>query len=501
MPSPSRSSPNAAAPYNSLKRKSLESTAFDSQAYLAEQLKRQRSTPMYGQQLQTGRVYPQSAPHSLPMQPPQRTPSPVPMGQRSSQPLADHGRSMLAAWQQYAMARNIATCSGLAQACQAAFEEVKRSTTRVLSDANAGLNANAAAFVCLHHAYIVGIVCVIVTQSLKSSHMSNGDSMLVKTVADAFANALIVCMDPTPHLRERALQTFASAARQCEMGARPQDLSNPLHQAANIVLHFIQTTQYLAGGNFADLTACRPVMTHNPQGMSMLPASLLQHLRLLETIREAFFARIRQNNSALYGQGGHSASLASSSVLPSPQPRQSTSQLIHVDFDNGPLGLMINQSTRGTVIVTEFSNEPDGRMGQAQSSGKIAVGDELYAVNGKSMEIVGMEGFKAIVASGKRPLRVTFRRFSDASSISRISSSGQNNHMSVAPAATVCRRFNQTSVPTDACSTSKCRAHPSGIIPDCISSIERAPAKHKWHTGNVLAHSSQLAMTPAARCV
>uniref|UniRef100_H3HBW6 Cation-transporting ATPase n=1 Tax=Phytophthora ramorum TaxID=164328 RepID=H3HBW6_PHYRM len=84
--------------------------------------------------------------------------------------------------------------------------------------------------------------------------------------------------------------------------------------------------------------------------------------------------------------------------------------LVDVEFGFGPLGVVINYSNRGTIIVTEFSNDNNNMMGQAQASGKVQVGDEVYAVNDNRLEVIGMEGFKAEVATGKRPLRVTFRR-------------------------------------------------------------------------------------------
>ncbi|KAG7396002.1 hypothetical protein PHYBOEH_002908 [Phytophthora boehmeriae] len=55
-----------------------------------------------------------------------------------------------------------------------------------------------------------------------------------------------------------------------------------------------------------------------------------------------------------------------------------TGTLVDVDFGYGPLGVVINYSNRGTIVVTEFSND-NGMIGQAQASGKVQVGDEVYA--------------------------------------------------------------------------------------------------------------------------
>uniref|UniRef100_K3W5V2 Bromo domain-containing protein n=1 Tax=Globisporangium ultimum (strain ATCC 200006 / CBS 805.95 / DAOM BR144) TaxID=431595 RepID=K3W5V2_GLOUD len=60
---------------------------------------------------------------------------------------------------------------------------------------------------------------------------------------------------------------------------------------------------------------------------------------------------------------------------------------IHVTFGHGPLGIVINYSNHGTIIVTEFSSD-NGVMGQAQASGKIFIGDEIFSVNGNYLETI-----------------------------------------------------------------------------------------------------------------
>ncbi|EGZ10371.1 hypothetical protein PHYSODRAFT_563445 [Phytophthora sojae] len=312
---------------------------------------------------------------------------------RSLQALVDQGRAMLAAWNQFAASASVQTTNGLAYACLSSFEEVKKVVSRIVVDPNAA-HPDPKTFVCLHHAYVMGLICAMATQALTTSQKTHSDSSLVKQVADAFATAILSCVDPSNMLRARALSGFAAAAKKCEPSQRASDLSMELHNVANFVLMFLRTTRYLSGATFDDLTSCRPLFTASTPGVEALPASFVQQVNLLENIREAFSRKT--TNSQPTSQNNN------------------TGTLVDVEFGFGPLGVVINYSQRGTIIVTEFSNDNNNMMGQTQASGKVQVGDEVYAVNGNMLAVIGMEGFKAEVASGKRPLRVTFRRLSPA---------------------------------------------------------------------------------------
>lgn len=347
---------------------------------------------------------------------------------RSLQPLVDQGRAMLAAWNQFAVTPTVQTSSGLAFACLSSFEEVKKAVSRVLMDPS-GAYPDLKSFVCLHHAFVVGLICAMATQSLTNSLKTPGDSTFVKQIADAFATAILSCMDPSAMLRSRALAGFASVASQCEPLARPNDLSDGLHQVANFTLQFFRTTQYLANGNFDDLTTCRPLLSSGSRGVETLPASFMQQIKLLENVREAFVRRANASGSVStlrppmqpaplnvpsYG-GGVSARPQQQphpgDALPTQGiPDNAKDVYFNVSFIQGPLGIVINYSNRGTIIVTEFSDD-NGMMGQAQASGKVSIGDEVFSVNGMQLESIGMEGFKAAVASSGRPLLVTFRRY------------------------------------------------------------------------------------------
>ncbi|CAH0482878.1 unnamed protein product [Peronospora belbahrii] len=343
---------------------------------------------------------------------------------RSLQALVDHGRSMLAVWNRFAASATVQTTNALAYACLSSFEAIKKVVSRIVVDPTA-THPDSKTFVCLHHAYVMGLICAMATQALTTSQKTHSDSALVKQVADAFATAILSCVDPSNMLRARALSGFATAAKKCEPSQRAGDLSVELHNVANFVLMFLRTTQYLSGSSFDDLSICRPLFTPSTPGVESLPASFVQQINLLENIRQAFYRKINiASRGTIPGQNQPSLPIPAYRVMPgsTSMPRNLTSNpqtsnqasnngtLVDVEFGYGPLGVVINYSNQGTIVVTEFSNDSNNMMGQAQASGKVQVGDEVYAVNGNKLEVLGMEGFKTAVATSKRPLQVTFRR-------------------------------------------------------------------------------------------
>ncbi|KAG3148277.1 hypothetical protein PI126_g12507 [Phytophthora idaei] len=342
---------------------------------------------------------------------------------RSLQALVDQGRAMLAAWNQFAASATVQTTNGLAYACLSSFEEVKKVVSRIVVDPTA-TPPDPKTFVCLHHAFVMGLICAMATQALTTSQKTPSDSALVKQVADAFATSILSCVDPSNMLRARALSGFAAAAKKCEPSQRAGDLSVELHNVANFVLMFLRTTRYLSGTSFDDLSNCRPLFTVSTPGVESLPASFVQQVHLLENIRQAFYRKINMTSSGSIpaaNQPINAIPAAPFGITPGSSMAMQTSNtqttqasnddtLVDVEFGLGPLGVVINYSNRGTIIVTEFSNDNNNMMGQAQASGKVEVGDEVYAVNGQRLEAIGMEGFKGAVSTGKRPLRVTFRK-------------------------------------------------------------------------------------------
>ncbi|CAI5731820.1 unnamed protein product [Hyaloperonospora brassicae] len=347
---------------------------------------------------------------------------------RSLQSLVDQGRSMLAAWNQFAASATMQTTNGLAYACLSSFEEVKKVVSRIVVDPRA-THPDRKTFVCLHHAYVMGLVCATATQALTTSKKTRSDSALVKQIADAFATAILSCVDPSNMLRTRALGGFATAAKKCELSERAGDLSVELHNVANFVLMFLRLTRYLSGATFDDLSNCRPLFTSTTPGVESMPPSFVQQINVLESIRQTFYRKMNMASStSISSQNQATTSVPSlpiaahgktSGSFAEKMPTKRTqnlsqvsnnSMLVNVEFGSGPLGVVINYSSHGAIVVTEFSSDSNKLMGQAQASGKVQVGDEVYAVNGNKLGVIGMEGFKAAVATSKRPLQVTFRR-------------------------------------------------------------------------------------------
>ena len=93
---------------------------------------------------------------------------------------------------------------------------------------------------------------------------------------------------------------------------------------------------------------------------------------------------------------------------PPPPPQQTT-----VRFEAGPLGMVIGRTSCGPIVVTAFVS---GANGQAQASGRVAIGDQVVAINGGSVDGMGVDGFKRAVRNSGRPIHVTFRSVASAAS-------------------------------------------------------------------------------------
>ena len=104
---------------------------------------------------------------------------------------------------------------------------------------------------------------------------------------------------------------------------------------------------------------------------------------------------------------------------PPPPSSSSSPRLTTVQFDPGSLGLKLDYSERGTIVVGDFfSFLGPGAMDQAEASGRVAIGDEIVAVDGRSVEGMSIRDFRQALGSGARPHRVTFRSsLGDASAV------------------------------------------------------------------------------------
>ena len=70
------------------------------------------------------------------------------------------------------------------------------------------------------------------------------------------------------------------------------------------------------------------------------------------------------------------------------------------------MSIAFGPSSRGTVIVII------GRVGFYSSNGKggrVALGDAIVALNDKSVELMGVQGFTDAVHTTRRPISITVR--------------------------------------------------------------------------------------------
>ena len=79
-----------------------------------------------------------------------------------------------------------------------------------------------------------------------------------------------------------------------------------------------------------------------------------------------------------------------------------------VRFGEGPLGFIIEWDKRGRVMVKGFTcDSQTGSIGQAETSGRVRIGDEVIAVNGTS--VLSCWDF-AYDVMAYRPVDITFVR-------------------------------------------------------------------------------------------
>ena len=54
-------------------------------------------------------------------------------------------------------------------------------------------------------------------------------------------------------------------------------------------------------------------------------------------------------------------------------------------FQEGPLGIILGQDPQAGLVVRKFQKDGNDRMMQAEVSQKIAIGDVLHSINGRSV--------------------------------------------------------------------------------------------------------------------
>ncbi|CCI48146.1 unnamed protein product [Albugo candida] len=308
------------------------------------------------------------------------------------QPLAGCSRALCNAWSSFLKnpcGRMANTVTFVGVSC---FEEVKKLLS-ITMERQVRSNSN---FVCLHHTFVVALLCAMGTQALcqatnTSIRPTECETKLIAALIEALTVAILCCEEiQAPNLlRARSLMALWIVFRQAQAISN-DSVSQSIESFANFLVHFASTTEYLSTGHFDDLSGCRPLRIDRLAvgSENQFTLSFLRQIRLAESAR---------------------------SVWSCPATKEQNLHWMHyaVDFAQGQLGIVVvNYSNRmHTILVNEFTNI-NGEIGQAEACGKIRLEDQIVAVNGQILGVNAMETFKAAVAQASRPLRVIFRRIS-----------------------------------------------------------------------------------------
>lgn len=73
------------------------------------------------------------------------------------------------------------------------------------------------------------------------------------------------------------------------------------------------------------------------------------------------------------------------------------------------IGMMLADAEDGGVEVVAFT-ELDGQLGPAELSGKVAVGDQITRVNGRSTRTLDYRAVLDMVIAAERPVTIHFER-------------------------------------------------------------------------------------------
>ena len=299
--------------------------------------------------------------------------------QSALQKVADLGKACLSAWATYCQLPNIMTASTLIRTSESCFEAVKAAFISIAQTPHHAPHDQS--FAALFHAFLVSYLTSFAVKRLHGGSMIlQSDAVFVKTFMDALAVSLLNAMEPTAINFEKALQslrtTVSSVKNQNLAGA-----CSPLMQGAiRLIVGFLHESQYAQR------------MTHDDTRVPYLNFTVSKLPQ---------YAAFQLELNILY-----QAQL----IVEKYQRRRQVCDF-SVTFEEGPLGIVINQLEDGVILVGEFSSDRDGNPGQARRSGKINIADVVWKVNDQRVDRVGLNAFQNLVRQSPRPLVVTFRRY------------------------------------------------------------------------------------------
>lgn len=82
----------------------------------------------------------------------------------------------------------------------------------------------------------------------------------------------------------------------------------------------------------------------------------------------------------------------------------------HVTFPEQRLGMCLADAADGQGVEVHAFTEADGQLGPAELSGKVAVGDKVSRINGRSTEGLGYDAVLDMVVEATRPVTMHFAR-------------------------------------------------------------------------------------------
>ncbi|KAH9099638.1 hypothetical protein Ae201684P_018651 [Aphanomyces euteiches] len=149
------------------------------------------------------------------------------------------------------------------------------------------------------------------------------------------------------------------------------------------------------------------------QAVEVLPNALKVEFAKLSVMQREFESRTQdssksQNVAHTPGPEIQDVSVVSPQTVPHVDSNQYGVDTTFT-FETYSLGLHIGETKHGAVVLGLASNAPQ-QTKYAIEWGTIAPGDFIAKVNSRPYTEIGYKGFSDLVASGKRPLSVTFRR-------------------------------------------------------------------------------------------
>ncbi|KAF0744547.1 hypothetical protein Ae201684_001021 [Aphanomyces euteiches] len=264
-------------------------------------------------------------------------------------------------------------------------------------------------FVSVYHCAVMCLWCLLISVSVKNSGPATSPEAqfmhkCMKNLLGAFEGPF------EPQVHEKIIQDCVSFSNEITqfsvMGLKPD-----VDRARRWLLFFLN--HYLSEP--ASYCKCRSLdfSTRDQVSPQVLPNALKVEFAKLSVMQREFESRTQdssksQNVAHTPGPEIQDVSVVSPQTVPHVDSNQYGVDTTFT-FETYSLGLHIGETKHGAVVLGLASNAPQ-QTKYAIEWGTIAPGDFIAKVNSRPYTEIGYKGFSDLVASGKRPLSVTFRR-------------------------------------------------------------------------------------------